>query len=111
LENRVPREPNQLSGGQQRGAIARTLVNRPALLLANEPTGSLDSRSGPEIRDILHQVHRNGETIVLITHIESVAISVAGGLIGVGTGIGPSYGFGVLVAKAMLDGGDWGTII
>lgn len=74
LEHRIEHQPNQLSGGQQqRVSIARALINQPALLLADEPTGSLDSRSGQEILDLLHRLHRLGQTIVLITHARELA--------------------------------------
>ena len=66
--------PNQLSGGQcQRVAIARAMVTRPALLLADEPTGALDSKSGNQIMDIFRQLSRDGMTIIMITHEQSIA--------------------------------------
>ena len=66
--------PNQLSGGQcQRVAIARAMVTKPALLLADEPTGALDTKSGNQIMDIFRQLSRDGMTIIMITHEESIA--------------------------------------
>ena len=69
LKDRLYHYSNQLSGGQQqRVAIARALANRPALLLADEPTGNLDSKSGNDIMTVFEQLHRQGQTIIIITH-------------------------------------------
>ena len=74
LEERVHFLPNQLSGGQcQRVAIARAMVTKPALLLADEPTGALDTKAGNQIMEIFRQLSREGMTIIMITHEQSIA--------------------------------------
>ncbi len=74
LGHRLEAKPNQLSGGeQQRAAIARALINEPSLILADEPTGNLDSKTSDDIMDIIDGLHRAGNTIVMVTHEEDVA--------------------------------------
>lgn len=74
LSDRMDHEPNQLSGGQrQRVAIARALVNRPSIILADEPTGNLDSKTSVEIMALFNEIHKNGNTVILVTHEEDIA--------------------------------------
>lgn len=75
LTDRATHKPNELSGGQrQRVAIARALVNKPSIILADEPTGNLDSTTSYEIMGVLEQIHKAGNTIILVTHEEDIAL-------------------------------------
>ena len=75
LGDKLKNKPNQLSGGQQqRVSIARALAGEPAVILADEPTGALDSHTGREVLGMLQQLHRQGNTVVLITHDNSIAV-------------------------------------
>lgn len=74
LADRMDHKPNQLSGGQrQRVAVGRALVNKPAMILADEPTGNLDSKTSVEIMNLFDEIHANGNTVILVTHEEDIA--------------------------------------
>ncbi len=74
LEDRMDHQPNQLSGGQrQRVAVGRALVNHPSIILADEPTGNLDSKTGVEIMALFDRIHADGNTVILVTHEEEIA--------------------------------------
>lgn len=74
LSDRMDHQPNQLSGGQrQRVAIARAMVNKPSIILADEPTGNLDSKTSEEIMNLFNDIHENGNTIIVVTHEEDIA--------------------------------------
>lgn len=75
LTDRMTHKPNELSGGQrQRVAIARAMVNKPSIILADEPTGNLDSKTSLDIMKLLRDIHNNGNTVILVTHEEDIAL-------------------------------------
>ncbi|HEY1023599.1 MAG TPA: ABC transporter ATP-binding protein [Sphingobacteriaceae bacterium] len=75
LGNRIDHKPNELSGGQrQRVAVARALINNPSIILADEPTGNLDTKTSVEIMGLLEEIHSKGNTIILVTHEEDIAL-------------------------------------
>ena len=74
LADRMDHKPNQLSGGQrQRVAVGRALVNSPSIILADEPTGNLDSKTSVEIMNLFNEIHKAGNTVILVTHEEDIA--------------------------------------
>ena len=74
LADRMDHKPNQLSGGQrQRVAVGRALVNKPSIILADEPTGNLDSKTSLEIMNLFNEIHKAGNTVILVTHEEEIA--------------------------------------
>ena len=75
LSDRMNHKPNELSGGQrQRVAIARALINKPSIIIADEPTGNLDSKTSIDIMNLLDAIHANGNTVIIVTHEEDIAL-------------------------------------